>query len=189
MQPADIGERPAVAWVHAGAVVSHAAHYGLLPAEDLNDPAAIRKQVERLAESHPALAGFADPYVSPMWTTEIDTAAAADLAALYAQHSVADLPGVPDGYLIGDLYQQLSAEARKGRALCQTPRWVSELLLELSLDHAVDEAGWGGLADLRMIDPACGSGHILVETLLRIEAWRWVNPRRPAKQTAAESMR
>lgn len=38
-----------------------------------------------------------------------------------------------DGYVLGDAYQAFSAEARKSRALCQTPPWIAELLLELAL--------------------------------------------------------
>lgn len=173
-----IGERPAVAWVHTAAVISHAVHYRLMPGEDLDSAASIRKQTERLASAHPALAGFADPDVNPMWRREPDAGISAAIGRLYAEHTVADLPGVPDGYRIGDLYQQLSEEARKGRALCQTPQWVTELLMDLSLDHAVDEAGWDGLSDLKVIDPACGTGHILVEMFLRLEGWRWQHPHR-----------
>ncbi|MGW2689287.1 Eco57I restriction-modification methylase domain-containing protein [Streptomyces sp. NPDC001414] len=64
-----------------------------------------------------------------------------------------------DDYALGDTYQLLSDEARKGRALCQTPPWVARLLLRLSLEPAIEE--WGP-ADVRMIDPACGTGHIAV---------------------------
>ncbi|WP_053710780.1 hypothetical protein [Streptomyces sp. NRRL B-3648] len=65
-----------------------------------------------------------------------------------------------DGYALGDTYQLLSDEARKGaRLVCQTPLWVARLLLRLSLEPAIEE--WGP-ADVRMINPACGTGHIAV---------------------------
>ncbi len=43
---------------------------------------------------------------------------------------------------LGDTYQLLSDEARKGaRPVCQTPLWVARLLLRLSLEPA--SAEWG----------------------------------------------
>ncbi|MGP4027180.1 Eco57I restriction-modification methylase domain-containing protein [Actinomadura sp. 3N407] len=181
-----LGEQAAVGWVHTGAVLSHAGLYGLIPSVPLDDAAAIRKQCELLSSTHPALAGFADPDVNSMWTAGLDDADAAMIGRLFDAHTVADLPAVPDGYRIGNLYQQLSVDARKNRALCQTPQCVTDLLLQLSLDHAVDEAGWDQLPTLNMIDPACGTGHILVEAFLRIEAWRSLHPKAPRRQDSLD---
>jgi SAM-dependent methyltransferase len=80
---------------------------------------------------------------------------------------VADHPNRGDGYVLGDLYQALSEESRKGRALCQTPRFVTDLLLDLAFDPAYER--WG--TDLRAIDPSCGTGHILIETFLRARGY------------------
>lgn len=54
-----------------------------------------------------------------------------------------------DGYRLGDAYQALSRDARRSRALCQTPPWIAELLLELSLEPVTDEVG---PQNVRMID-------------------------------------
>ena len=74
-----------------------------------------------------------------------------------------------DTRFLGDLYQDLSDDARKRFALLQTPEFVEEFILDRTLTPALDEFG---LADTRLIDPACGSGHFLLgafERLLR--AW------------------
>jgi hypothetical protein len=66
---------------------------------------------------------------------------------------------------LGDLYQDLSEAARKKYALLQTPEFVEEFILDRTLDSAVEEFGLEGF---RMIDPACGSGHFLLGSFVRI---------------------
>lgn len=155
----DVPHQAAVAWAHSAAVVAHAERLGLM------EPAgSIQASVEKLAAAHPALAGFADPAVNPLWRHEMSPGFQAGLA-----ERVEPLDGRPErevGYALGDLYQELSVEARKGRALCQTPAFVSKLLLDLSVDPAVEV--WG--RDMRMVDPSCGTGHILVEAAIRLYA-------------------
>lgn len=60
---------------------------------------------------------------------------------------------------LGDLYQDLSESARDHYALLQTPEFVEEFILERTLDPAIQEFGY---ANVKMIDPACGSGHFLL---------------------------
>jgi SAM-dependent methyltransferase len=129
---------------HAVAMAMHAQSLGLVPPAAPTTAASVRV----LAGSHPALATLA---------------AYADAAPARCGHDVSDPPERPDGHRLGDLYQQLSTAARKGRALCQTPRWVANLLLHMTVPDATAE--WG--APLRAMDPACGTGHILMETLIR----------------------
>ena len=75
-----------------------------------------------------------------------------------------------DTRFLGDLYQDLSVEARKRYALLQTPIFVEEFILDRTLDPAIAEFG---LEDFRMIDPACGSGHFLLGAFERIlDRWR-----------------
>ncbi|MEQ7007659.1 BREX-2 system adenine-specific DNA-methyltransferase PglX [Actinopolymorpha sp. B17G11] len=75
---------------------------------------------------------------------------------------------------LGDLYQDLSEQARKDYALLQTPEFVEEFILDRTLDPAVEEFG---LADVRMIDPACGSGHFVLGAFARLlRRWRQVEP-------------
>jgi len=126
--------------VHAAALDQHARQIGLGGLAD----------VTRL---HPGLADLAD----------IDTTHPA-ITALWAQHQL-----MPDDltvqwwtYPLGDLYQTLSTESRKGRALCQTPWWVADLLLHTSYDRAIEI--WDRP---KVIDPSCGTGHLLLETWMR----------------------
>ena len=70
---------------------------------------------------------------------------------------------------LGDLYQNLSESARKRYALCQTPGFVIDFILDRTLTPALDAFG---LATVRMIDPSCGSGHFLLEAYARlVRAW------------------
>lgn len=158
-------EEAAVAWVHSAALSAHAVGLNLIV-----DTESIAGNIEAIAGANPRLAALADPAVNRMWAHPLPAEHQDALTALWRTHTIDDPERRPDGYGIGDLYQALSAEARKGRALCQTPRYVSSLLLDITVPPAVDQ--WG-LDNLRMIDPACGTGHILLETFIRI----WVQQR------------
>ena len=68
---------------------------------------------------------------------------------------------------LGDLYQDLSESARKQCALLQTPEFVEEFILDRTLDLAVEEFGFRAV---RLIDPACGSGHFLLGAFRRLDA-------------------
>ena len=73
--------------------------------------------------------------------------------------------GAGDTRFLGDLYQDLSEEARKKYALLQTPVFVEEFILDHTLTPALDEFG---LEHVRLIDPACGSGHFLLGAFRRL---------------------
>jgi hypothetical protein len=87
---------------------------------------------------------------------------------------------------LGDLYQDLSESARKTYALLQTPEFVEEFILSYTLDPAIEEFGLEpeppyGHAELphrlRVIDPACGSGHFLLGAFGRLlTAWQIQSP-------------
>ena len=87
---------------------------------------------------------------------------------------------------LGDLYQYLSESARKTYALLQTPEFVEEFILNYTLDPAIEEFGLEpeppyGHAELphrlRVIDPACGSGHFLLGAFRRLlDAWQTYSP-------------
>lgn len=165
-----ISREAAVSWVHAGAVLAWTGSHRLLGNIEPADTATgIRNGLKQLADAHPALAGFTDPSVVAMWGAEISDEDAVAIRRLWAGHPLDDPQHRPHGYLLGNAYQALSEEARKHRALAQTPRYVTDLLLTLALDPAMDEHGT--LRGFRMIDPSCGTGHILIESLLRIASW------------------
>ena len=77
---------------------------------------------------------------------------------------VFEAPGF-DTRFLGDLYQDLSEAARKRYALLQTPDFVESFLLDRTLDRAIDV--WG-LDAVKLIDPACGSGHFLLGAFARL---------------------
>jgi hypothetical protein len=70
---------------------------------------------------------------------------------------------------LGDLYQDLSEQARKDYALLQTPDFIEEFILDRTLDPAIREYS---LAEVKLIDPACGSGHFLLGAFARL-LWNW----------------
>ena len=75
---------------------------------------------------------------------------------------------------LGDLYQNLSESARKRYALCQTPGFVIDFILDRTLTPALDTFG---LDKVRMIDPSCGSGHFLLATFDRLfRLWQLREP-------------
>jgi hypothetical protein len=70
-----------------------------------------------------------------------------------------------DTRFLGDLYQDLSASVRERYALLQTPVFVEEFILDLTLEPAIKEYG---LEETHLIDPTCGSGHFLLGAFDRI---------------------
>ncbi|MCB9654434.1 MAG: BREX-2 system adenine-specific DNA-methyltransferase PglX [Deltaproteobacteria bacterium] len=72
-----------------------------------------------------------------------------------------------EGELMGDLYQELDPVVKDRFALCQTPDFVRKFMLDRTLTPAIEAFG----ADkVRLLDPACGSGHFLIDGLKRLVA-------------------
>lgn len=76
---------------------------------------------------------------------------------------------------MGDAYQQhyrLDPDGPVKRlALVQTPAFVGEFLLDRTLEPALSEFGLEGF---RLIDPTCGTGHLLCQAFDRL--WdRWTD--------------
>ncbi|WP_112469138.1 BREX-2 system adenine-specific DNA-methyltransferase PglX [Streptomyces triticisoli] len=172
----------------------------------LNDRDWLLASFDALAESHRTVAGLFDPAHNPLFEVLPSYEAATALLAFWRQrgadgevvHDFTD-PSL-DTRFLGDLYQDLSEHARKTYALLQTPVFVEEFILDLTLEPAVEEfgltpawkhrpAGWDGevFADgpegaevvrgLRCIDPACGSGHFLLGLFERLLGkWREAEP-------------
>ncbi len=123
----------------------------------------------------PATRGLVDPDHSPVWTAPLSADACADLLRFWRTQN-------PDGSLawslhdpdwdsrfLGDLYQDLSEFAKKKYALLQTPVFVEEFILDRTLTPALGQVP---LAELKLIDPTCGSGHFLLGAFDRIhDAW------------------
>ena len=99
-------------------------------------------------------------------------------------HDFAD-PGW-DTRFLGDLYQDLSEAARKKYALLQTPIFVEQFILDRTLDPAIDEFG---LDAVRMIDPACGSGHFLLGSFERLlDRWLRKEPGTNVEELARRAL-
>ncbi|WP_217236008.1 BREX-2 system adenine-specific DNA-methyltransferase PglX [Streptomyces sp. AC555_RSS877] len=177
----------------------HDDHFRLHP--DQNDRDWLKAAFKALAEAHPTAADLFDEEHNPMWEVTPSYEAATRLLAFWRERG-------PDGEIrydftdpelstrfLGDLYQDLSEYARKTYALLQTPVFVEEFILDLTLEPAVEEfgldpvwkyrpEGWRGDVDddgqvhgLRCIDPACGSGHFLLGLFGRLlEKWRELEP-------------
>ena len=140
----------------------------------------------------PVAKGLFDRRHNPMWTISPSHDAAKALLAFWRETG-------PDGQVVydltdpewntrflGDLYQDLSEAARKTYALLQTPEFVEEFILKYTLDPAIEEFGLTpapppGHEDLphrlRVIDPACGSGHFLLGAFRKLlAAWEAEKP-------------
>ncbi|MCZ2526992.1 BREX-2 system adenine-specific DNA-methyltransferase PglX [Streptomyces sp. HB2AG] len=170
-----------------------------------NDRDWLREAFEALAGAHPTARGLFDERHNPMWEVTPSYAAASRLLSFWRErgsdgkirYDFTDRNPEPelDTRFLGDLYQDLSEHARKTYALLQTPDFVEEFILDLTLEPAVEEFGldpvwtvtpdgWRGETDeegrargLRCIDPACGSGHFLLGLFRRILAeWRDLEP-------------
>ncbi len=74
-----------------------------------------------------------------------------------------------DTRFLGDLYQDLSASVRERYALLQTPGFVEDFILDLTLEPAIREYG---VAETHLLDPTCGSGHFLLGAFSRIHEHR-----------------
>ena len=132
----------------------------------------------------PAMAQIYDRNHNPVWRYGISGDAARDLLTFWRsvdpdtgalRHSFTD-PEWGTRFL-GDLYQDLSDDAKKRFALLQTPEFVEEFILDRTLTPALDEFG---LAGTRLIDPACGSGHFLLGALPRLlRGWFALEPGTP----------
>ena len=134
----------------------------------------------------PAMARLYEREHNPVWRHRISGDAARDLIAFWRavdpdtgalRHDFTDHER--DTRFLGDLYQDLSDEAKKRFALLQTPEFVEEFILDRTLAPALDEFGLGRI---RLIDPACGSGHFLLGAFRRLlRAWFTREPGTPER--------
>jgi Domain of unknown function (DUF7008)/Eco57I restriction-modification methylase len=125
---------------------------------------------------------------NPMWTIKPTPYAIKDLVEFWRtvdQHGqlVHDFQDDDWGTrFLGDLYQDLSDDIRDKYALLQTPEFVEEFILKYTLDPAIEEFGLEPEPPhgherlprrLRVIDPACGSGHFLLGAFHHLlRAWQ-----------------
>jgi hypothetical protein len=140
---------------------------------------------DALSEASSVAAGLFDRAHSPMWRITPSHDAAKALLAFWRTRGEGENSPVVhdfkqldwDTRFLGDLYQELSEYAKKTYALLQTPEFVEEFILDLTLTPAIDEFGLEPAPprarpdlprSLRVIDPACGSGHFLLGAFARL---------------------
>jgi hypothetical protein len=151
----------------------------------------LKAAIDALSVS-PVAKGLFDRRHNPMWTIEPSPQSIKVLLDFWRQtgedgqirYDLTDAEW--DTRFLGDLYQDLSEAARKTYALLQTPEFVEEFILNYTLDPAIAEFGLTpepplGHEDLppglRVIDPACGSGHFLLGAFRRLlSAWETAQP-------------
>lgn len=132
--------------------------------------------VFRTVEALPGMGPLFDEAHNPLWTLTPSADGARDLLErLRAIDCESGSPlhpftarrddGTLDTRFLGDLYQDLSEAARKRYALLQTPEFVEELILDLTLTPAIETFGPRAVT---LIDPACGSGHFLLGAFRRL---------------------
>lgn len=150
-----------------------------------NDRDWLREGFDHLADL-PALAPLFERRHNPLFRLEVSADAAEALLTFWRRtgddgtlvHDFTD-PSL-DTRFLGDLYQDLSEAARKQYALLQTPEFVEDFILGLTLDPAIETFGLDGL---RMIDPTCGSGHFLLGAFDRLlQAWSRAKPNLPPRE-------
>jgi hypothetical protein len=137
------------------------------------------KQVFREVGKIPAAAELFDDEKTPLWAVDPSGDAARRLL-LFFKEIDAEEGGLKrtfatpdaDTRFLGDVYQDLSQTAKKKYALLQTPDFVEAFILDRTLTPAIAEFG---LAEVRLIDPTCGSGHFLLSAFARLYR-EWCKP-------------
>lgn len=142
--------------------------------------------------AQPAGQALVDPKHNPVWRAEISPESATALIAFWRRTNEDGTPvhdftdSTLETRFLGDLYQDLSEHARDTYALLQTPVFVEEFILDQTLTPAVAEFGLDGL---KLIDPACGSGHFLLGAFERLnQAWLEAAPGLDAKERVRRAM-
>jgi len=109
---------------------------------------------------------------NPLWSLQVSGDGARKLLDLWQRIDPATGALVHDftdpewaTRFLGDLYQDLSEDARKRYALLQTPEFVEEFILDRTLTPAIETFGY---REVRLIDPTCGSGHFLLGAFKRL---------------------
>nr|WP_206327036.1 BREX-2 system adenine-specific DNA-methyltransferase PglX [Streptomyces sp. S3(2020)] len=178
----------------AEAEARHEAHFRTYPHHNNRDW--LITAFRHLASTNETAAGLFDEARNPLWSLTPGYEAATELLTFWRRwgadgeirYDFTDPEW--DTHFLGDLYQDLSEHARKTYALLQTPKFVEEFILDLTLEPAIADDGEGfGLnpvwtgpdgrerRGLRTIDPACGSGHFLLGIFDRLlDKWRRAEP-------------
>lgn len=205
----------AVHWVLAAVFVRFLEDSGLLPEPWLAGPGARLEQARdrherffaaqpsasdreyllacfRDVERLPAMAPLFDERHNPLFRLGPTADGAAEILKLFRRldgegelvHNFED-PEWGTRFL-GDLYQDLSESARRRYALLQTPEFVEEFILDRTLEPAMEELGY---QNVKLIDPACGSGHFLLGAFHRLfDRWQRAEPGTNERELARRAL-
>lgn len=174
--------RIAAAWVYTSLLAAWAGDHGLIPAVLRASAGAAREKYLRRGGSplgwmagafaclaaHPATACLADPRYNPAATAAPSDGAVAELIGWWSTgaptlaYPVDRGPASITGYLPGDMLQHVDDERRQAHALVQTPWWVADFILDRTLPAAAREHRD---QTLLLVDPTCGTGHMLVRAV------------------------
>src|SRR6202043_1426080 len=141
----------------------------------------------------PGLSGLFDPAHNPLFRLRVSGDGAIALREFF-QTVVPETGALARDFtdpdwgtrFLGDLYQDLSEEAQKRFALRQTPEFVEAWILDRTLEPAIREFGF---REVRVIDPACGSGHFLLSAFSRVlREWERHVPDMPPAARAQRSL-
>ena len=151
------------------------------------------EHVFRMAAELPGCGALFGEDRNPLWQMGVSGDMARQILAFFRERDAKTglllrpfRTGQGDTRFLGDLYQDLSENARKRYALLQTPDFVEGFILDRTLTPALRDFG---LEAVRLIDPACGSGHFLLGAFHRLFGlWRdrepGGNPREWARRAA-----
>jgi hypothetical protein len=109
---------------------------------------------------------------NPVWHFDLSAGAADALSTFFREGpgSASLRSSTWDTGFLVDLYEDLSVHGQSTYALRQTPDFVAEFVLDRALDPALHGQGVAGMT---VLDPACGSGELLVAALVRLaDRWR-----------------
>jgi hypothetical protein len=130
---------------------------------------------------HLGLSGDGAQLLLEFWQ-KLNAEAGQDLEHAPLVHDFSD-PNL-DTRFLGDLYQDLSEDAKDRFALLQTPHFIEEFILDRTLTPAIEMFGY---QNVRMIDPTCGSGHFALGGFHRLFALHQRN--HPAVEVRALAQR
>ncbi|MCK5800990.1 MAG: SAM-dependent methyltransferase, partial [Deltaproteobacteria bacterium] len=135
---------------------------------------AVFRELSRL----PGVEGIFDTRHNPVWVLGPSGQVAARIVEFFRQKDEAGSLrwsfGGTETRFLGDLYQDLDEGVRKRYALLQTPDFIESFILDETLTPAIQTFG---LAEVKLIDPTCGSGHFLLGAFHRLFAhWQDEEP-------------
>jgi hypothetical protein len=157
-------QQSAGAWILGALIVRYLSDAGFTPTDLPADTHGewLLNQFEQVATSVPGVRLF-HPDEDPLFDIMVSEEAASRLHQLAAAGGTPVISGDPRGF--GAVYQNVAGHLDPEHALIQTPSFVVERVLELVLESAIAATH---AADVRVMDPVCGSGEFLVQAFHRL---------------------